>query len=133
MSSKTKIIVLHMKEVVYTILFLILAILFGVLLFFMFGSGKNQAQSGKASKYTPGIYRSSISLNGNTFDMEVSLDADRIASIDLVNLSESTKAAFPLMNLPWNPWPRRSISLNPWRILPIRMIRNIPVSCFYHP
>ena len=29
--------------------------------------------------------------------MEVSLDADRIASIDLVNLSESTKAAFPLM------------------------------------
>ena len=39
----------------------------------------------------------SISLNGNTFDMEVSLDADRIASIDLVNLSESTKAAFPLM------------------------------------
>ena len=35
MSSKTKIIVLHMKEVVYTILFLILAILFGVLLFFM--------------------------------------------------------------------------------------------------
>ena len=97
MSSKTKIIVLHMKEVVYTILFLILAILFGVLLFFMFGSGKNQAQSGKASKYTPGIYRSSISLNGNTFDMEVSLDADRIASIDLVNLSESTKAPFPLM------------------------------------
>ena len=97
MSSKTKIIVLHMKEVVYTILFLILAILFGVLLFFMFGSGKNQAQSGKASKYAPGIYRSSISLNGNTFDMEVSLDADRIASIDLVNLSESTSAMFPLM------------------------------------
>ena len=29
--------------------------------------------------------------------MEVSLDADRIASIDMVNLSESTKAAFPLM------------------------------------
>ena len=29
--------------------------------------------------------------------MEVSLDADRIASIDLINLSESTKAAFPLM------------------------------------
>nr|WP_294527816.1 hypothetical protein [uncultured Blautia sp.] len=97
MSSKTKIIVLHMKEVVYTILFLILAIIFGVLLFFMFGSGKNQVQSGKAPKYTPGIYRSSISLNGNTFDMEVSLDSDRITAIDLVNLSESTQAAFPLM------------------------------------
>ncbi len=58
MSSKTKIIVLHMKEVVYTILFLILAILFGVLLFFMFGSGKNQAQSGKL----PNILLESIAL-----------------------------------------------------------------------
>lgn len=97
MSSKTKIIVLHMREVVYTILFLILAIIFGFLLFFMFGSEKKQTQSAKAPRYTPGIYRSSISLNGNTFDMEVSLDADRIKSINLVNLSESTQAAFPLM------------------------------------
>lgn len=37
MSSKTRIIVLHMKEVVYTIAFLILAILLGVLIYFMFG------------------------------------------------------------------------------------------------
>ena len=98
MSSKTKIIVLHMKEVVYTIIFLILAILLGVLIFFMFGPGKSMATSGSVSgKYTPGIYRSSITLNSNTFDVEVAVEADRIKSIDLVNLSESTQAMFPLM------------------------------------
>lgn len=98
MSSKTKIVVLHMKEVVYTIIFLILAILLGVLIFFMFGPGKSMATSGSNSgKYTPGIYRSSITLNSNTFDVEVTVDADRIKSIDLVNLSESTQAMFPLM------------------------------------
>ena len=36
MSSKTKIIVLHMKEVVYTAVFLLLAIILGIVLFFMF-------------------------------------------------------------------------------------------------
>lgn len=87
-----------MKEVVYTIIFLILAILLGVLIFFMFGPGKSMATSGSVSgKYTPGIYRSSITLNSNTFDVEVAVEADRIKSIDLVNLSESTQAMFPLM------------------------------------
>ena len=98
MSSKTKIIVLHMKEVVYTVIFLILAILLGVLIFFMFGPGKSMtASSIVSSRFTPGVYRSSITLNNNTFDVEVTVDADRIKSVELVNLSESTKASFPLM------------------------------------
>ena len=45
MSSKTRIIVLHMKEVVYTIAFLILAVLLGILIYFMFGPGKSQTTS----------------------------------------------------------------------------------------
>ena len=91
MSSKTRIIVLHMKEVVYTIAFLILAILLGVLIYFMFGPGRSQTTSGKAdSLYTPGVYRSSITLNQNTFDVEVTVDQNSIQSVELVNLSEST-------------------------------------------
>lgn len=98
MSSKTKIVVLHMKEVVYTAIFLLLAIALGVLMFFMFGPGKSQTASSDAvSKYQPGIYRTSIELNSNTFDVEVTVDADRIQSINLANLSESTAAMFPLM------------------------------------
>ena len=98
MSSKTKIVVLHMKEVIYTGIFLVLLIILGILVFFMFGSGKSsQVSSMDTSRYTPGIYRSSLSLNNNTFDVEVTVDADRISSIHLTNLSETTAAMFPLI------------------------------------
>lgn len=98
MSSKTKIIVLHMKEVIYTAIFLLLAIILGIVLFFMFGPGKSPRHADDhAHKYTPGVYNSSISLSSNTFDVEVTVDADKITSIRLVNLSESTAAMFPLM------------------------------------
>ena len=40
MSSKTKIVVLHMKEVIYTGIFVVLAIVLAVLMFIMFGSKK---------------------------------------------------------------------------------------------
>lgn len=98
MSSKTKIIVLHMKEVIYTLIFLFLAIILGIVLFFMFGPGKADTSSGSGkSRYTPGVYNSSIELNDNTFDVEVTVEADKIKSIQLVNLSETTSAMFPLV------------------------------------
>ena len=98
MSSKTKIVVLHMKEVIYKAIFLVLLIILGILVFFMFGSVKrSQVSSMGTSRYTPGIYRSSLSLNNNTFDVEVTVNADKIKAIRLVNLSETTKASYPLM------------------------------------
>ena len=80
MSSKTKIVVLHMKELIYTIVFLALALLLGVLIFLMFQARNQDSQTTNAGSgtYQPGIYRSTISLGENTFD-------------------ESTTAAFPLM------------------------------------
>ena len=98
MSAKTKIIVLHMKEVIYTGIFLLLAVILAIVLFFMFGPGQKKSTSADAkSLYKPGIYTSSIELNSNTFDLEVSVDAEKIRNIRLVNLSESTSAMFPLM------------------------------------
>lgn len=87
-----------MKEVIYTCIFLLLLVILGVLVFFMFGPGKTVNTSPKTdSRYTPGIYRTSIQLNNNAFDLEVTVDADRIRSIHLANLSESTSAMFPLV------------------------------------
>lgn len=87
-----------MKEVIYTAVFLILAVLLGVILFFMFGPGqKQEASSGLQARYKPGVYTTSVILNDNTFDVEVTVDPDRITSIGLKNLSESTTAMFPLM------------------------------------
>lgn len=97
MNSKTRIVVLHMKEVIYTIVFLALALILGVLMFFMFGSKKSGGSGAENARYTPGIYTSAITLNNNTFDVEVTVSADRIQSVNLVNLSESTAAMFPLV------------------------------------
>lgn len=98
MSAKTKIIVLHMKEVIYTVIFLVLAIILGIVLFFMFGtSGRNKEESQNGQRYKPGVYSTSVVLNDNTFDVEVTVDPDRIKAIGLKNLSETTTAMFPLM------------------------------------
>ena len=127
MSAKTKIIVLHMKEVIYTGIFLLLAVILLLYFFFMFGPGQKKSASADAkSLYKPGIYTSSIDLNENTFDLEVTVDSDRVTSIRLVNLSESTAAMFPLMDRLWNHWPARSIPPSRWKISNIPKIRNIP-------
>lgn len=98
MSSKTKIVVLHMKEVVYTVIFLALLIVLGVLLFIMFRKPpETTTDTADAAMYEPGIYASSITLNDNTFDVTVTVDENRIKSINLVNLSETTAAMYPLM------------------------------------
>ena len=106
MSSKTKIVVLHMKEVVYTAIFLALAILLLVVFLIMFGSGKKDSAkkstisstgSTENARYIPGIYTSTISLGDQTFDVQVNVEQDRITSISLNNLSETTAAMYPLM------------------------------------
>lgn len=60
MNSKTKIIVLHMKEIIYTVIFATLGILILCLLFFMFSGDRHSSVSDK--KYTPGVYTSSFTL-----------------------------------------------------------------------
>ena len=42
MSSKTKIIVLHMREIIYTVVFAVLALILILLVFFMFGPKKEE-------------------------------------------------------------------------------------------
>lgn len=97
MSSKTKIVVLHLKEVVYTAIFAVLGILLIILLIFMFLPDGKEKATKETMKYTAGVYTSSIQLNDNAIDVEVVVDESHINSITLVNLDESTAAMYPLM------------------------------------
>ena len=65
MSSKTKIVVLHMKEIIYTAVFALLGILLIILLAFMFYP-KQKNSVDKTQRYVPGIYTSTITLNNTT-------------------------------------------------------------------
>ena len=100
MSSRTKIVVLHMKEVVYTAIFLVLAIVMIIVVCVMFG-GKGEQETGsrpaEETLYVPGVYTSTIELNDNSFDVQVTVDANHINSIELVNLSETVTVMYPLM------------------------------------
>ena len=97
MKSKTKIIVLHMKEIIYTGIFIVLGILLIALLTAMFLPGKNRKSSHSEPKYAPGVYTSTLSLNNTTLEVEVTVDESHINSIRFSNLDESVATMFPLV------------------------------------
>lgn len=115
MSAKTKIVVLHMKELIYTGIFAALGILFVILLAIMFLPGKDSgnqpapgtpppAESDKPTEtasgealYIPGIYTTELLLGSKPVDVEVIVSRDSVSSIRLVNLSEAITTMYPLL------------------------------------
>ena len=104
MSSKTKIVVLHVKELIYTGIFVVLGILFLVLLIVMFLPDKKENQETMAPgvteetvKYVPGVYTTSLILNGNVVEIEVTVDEYNINSVRLKNLDDAATTMYPLL------------------------------------
>lgn len=97
MSSRTKIVVLHMKEIIYTAIFAALGILLIVLLVIMFRPDGKADGKNTEKQYNPGIYTSSLTLNSTNLEVEVSVDESRINSIRFSNLDETVTAMFPLI------------------------------------
>ena len=95
MNKKAKIVVLHMKELLYTGLFLILGILLVIILVLMF-SGKD-SDTASQTLYTPGQYTTSLTLNGSVVDVKVTVNETSITSIQLDHLEESVSVMYPLM------------------------------------
>ena len=96
MGSRTKIVVLHMKEIIYTAIFAALGILLIVLLIVMFGR-RDESGIQTERQYTPGIYTSAVTLSSTNLEVEVSVDESRINSIRFSNLDETVTAMFPLI------------------------------------
>lgn len=118
MSSKTKIVVLHMKEIVYTGIFLVLGILLIIFLIILFIPGENEDTSlpspententeseltvDSTSLYIPGIYNTEILLNDQAINVEVIVDQSGISSINLVNISTAVTTMYPLLEPAFN-------------------------------
>lgn len=96
MSSKTRIVVLHMKEIIYTTVFVVLGILLIILLAFMF-SPKKEKRTSDHSKYVPGVYTSTINMDNTNLEVEVSVDSSHINAIRFSNLDESVTTMYPLV------------------------------------
>lgn len=110
MSAKTKIVVFHMKELIYTGIFAALGILFIVLLIMMFLPDKEESPSSDGSVsqesstaadsdaiYIPGIYTTELVLGNQSIDVEVIVEKDSISSIRMVNLNDAVTTMYPLL------------------------------------
>ena len=96
MSSKTKIVVLHMKEMIYTIIIALLVILLIGLFVFMFSS-KTSPSGSEDACYIPGVYSAPITLNNTTLAVEVAVDETSIQAVRIRNLDESIMPMYPLL------------------------------------
>ena len=103
MSSKTKIVVLRLKEVVYTGIFVLLGIIVVILLVTVFFPS-NETESTNVSAnvsnsiaYIPGTYSTSLILNDMAANIEIIVDESHISSIRFVELDETLKTKYPLL------------------------------------
>ena len=99
MSAKTKIVVLHMKKLIFTGVMTALGILIIVMLILLFGHSSNDDSNQESvdTMYIPGIYTSSVTIDGTPFDVQVAVDENHINSISLMNLDESVETMYPLI------------------------------------
>lgn len=121
MNSKTKIIVLHLKELIYTGIFVALGILFVILLILMLlPKNKTDAPPAESTEtavptesagdfsasdnsdaletsYIPGVYTASMPLSGYRVDMEVILNESGITSVRFLHADEAVTTMYPLM------------------------------------
>ena len=112
MSAKTKIVVLHRKELIYTGILVLLGIVLTALLLMILSPDKSSpdkhsspskesdgeaAPTSSDTVYIPGLYTTELMLGGQTVEVEVIVEADAITSIRLVNLSEAVTTMYPLL------------------------------------
>lgn len=97
----TKIVILRMKELVYTAIFAGVGIVLLLLIVYLFmGKGKSEDKQDTAdmtTNYQAGIYTKDITLGESTASLQVALDTDHIKSVKIVPLDESITTMYPLM------------------------------------
>jgi hypothetical protein len=95
--AKTKIVVIQLKEIIYTVIFAALGILLILLLIFMFRDKDDETASTETDLYTAGTYSSSITLNDMAFNLVVVVDKNHINKVSIENIDEYVTTMFPLV------------------------------------
>lgn len=112
MSGSTRIVVIPLKKLI--IMICVIAALIILATIFIFGGSSSDAakstgvniststdtvkKNTSCPTYSPGVYTSSILLNGTPIDIQVTVDSDNINNIEMVNLSESVQTMYPMLN-----------------------------------
>lgn len=97
MSAKTKIVVLHMKKIIFTAIAVGLILLFAFILFLLLRPKDSPMEESVPTMYVPGVYTSSVQLSDSALDIQVVVDENNINSISLVNLDDTMETMYPLV------------------------------------
>lgn len=97
MKSKTHIIILHMKEIIYTIIFAVLAVFLVILLIYMFSRKTAEETMAAIPAYEAGSYTASINLGDTSVGVKVTVTKDGLSDAALTDMDEATAAAYPLL------------------------------------
>lgn len=95
--AKTKIVVIQLKEIIYTVIFAALGILLILLLIFMFRDKGEETASTETALYTAGTYSSTITLNDMALNLVVVVDKNHINKVIIENIDESITMMYPLL------------------------------------
>ncbi|MFI3238080.1 MAG: hypothetical protein R3Y47_08670 [Lachnospiraceae bacterium] len=114
MSGKTKIFVWHMKEVIYTAIFLFLGLVLLFLLAIMFFPKESTSSTPSTELeetidtdettassngiYQPGIYTATMEVGGNPVSLQVVIETAGITDVSFVQLSETVETMYPLLS-----------------------------------
>ncbi len=104
METNPKIFVFQLKELIYTVVFIALAVLLILLLVFMFLPNDKEDAIKTSSTYTAGTYSSYVIYNSVPLEVSVKTDKNHINSVDFIPISEdiatiSSAAATSLNNI----------------------------------
>lgn len=98
--SKTRIVVLQMKEIIYTGIFVALGVFLVLLLVLMFHPEQEKAPETSQAEavYRAGVYTTEIALGQTILNLEAYIDETHIKGARLVNLSEEMETMYPLLS-----------------------------------
>lgn len=112
MSGSTRIVVIPLKKLI--VMVCVIAALIILAAIFIFGGSSSDAakstgvniststdtvkKNTSCPTYSPGVYTSSMLLNGTPIDIQVTVDSDNINNIEMLNLSESVQTMYPMLN-----------------------------------
>lgn len=94
---KTRIVVIRMKEIIYSALFLGIGLLIILILVLTLKPKSTAPTENAAKKYTAGTYTAQLSLNNTALNVAVIINENEISSIKLENIDESMETMFPLL------------------------------------
>ena len=102
--SGTRIVVLQLRKLIYTAIFVGICVIALIFLIVMLSSDKGGKGKESASvadegehQYEAGVYTKEIQIGDATVNLQLSLDEDNVKSVELVNLDESVETMYPLM------------------------------------